>query len=200
MFPFFFFSPTFQVPNTISRLPRGLESGSADWIKLFPSLSHFDKLSYTVTHCCNYTHRQALRARAHAAHIQACTRVQIQTESPELSIEICWLEQLNGIQRQRHSEKPLRNAIYTSVLISLTGRLRFTWLKRLLLVFKNRTSGLRNQPGRRLISLNGAKARCLALHSIEYKIKPAWYSPSTARLFLSSIKAAISLKAAKIIL
>lgn len=57
-----------------------------------------------------------------------------------------------------------------------------------------------NQPGRSLISLNEAKARRLAPHSIEYKIIPAWYSPSTTRLFLSSIKAAISLKAAKIIL
>lgn len=57
-----------------------------------------------------------------------------------------------------------------------------------------------NQLGRSLISLNGAKARRLAPHSVEYKIILAWYRPSTTRLFLSSIKAAISLKAAKIIL
>lgn len=57
-----------------------------------------------------------------------------------------------------------------------------------------------NQAWRSLILLNGARARRLVPHSVEYKIIAAWYRPSTTRLFLSSIKAAISLKAAKIIL
>lgn len=54
-----------------------------------------------------------------------------------------------------------------------------------------------NQLGRNLIVLNEVKARRLAP---QYKITAAWYSPASTRLFLSSIKAAISLKAAKIIL
>lgn len=58
-----------------------------------------------------------------------------------------------------------------------------------------------NQPGGEKFNLiEWSQSQTFSSHSIEYKIIPAWYSPSTTRLFLSSIKAAISLKAAKIIL
>lgn len=70
-------------------------------------------------------------------------------------------------------EDALSCHLHHSILITLTGLFRYTWLKMLFLVLKIGQMVFWNQLGRSLISLNGAKARRLAPHSVEYKIIPA---------------------------